>query len=753
VGIREFCTAARGFRGVIKRRYSDLIVREVPLSGEVVRLQRLPCFAGMDEATVGIREFCTAGRGFRGVTKQRYSDFIVREVSLSGEVVRLQHLPEPPPPPPQSAAAADETAAAERALAELSELIGADDAAAAIALYQRALADKASGRKKKAAAAAAAAEEDGELLLGRDDDKIHRKAVHAAVKLHLPGIETLTEPSADGGGQCIRLVSSIGARKRNRAEAAGGESGKRWKRDHRSDWPAEAGTNRFLEFTLYKENRDSMDALSQIARMLHVNPNLFSFAGTKDRRAVTSQRVSAFGLPGAKLAGLFRKRPMGNAVAVGDFQYTPKSLQLGMLSGNHFTIVIRDVKFADVGDCAEGGSSTEGAARVEHASRNLATRGFINYFGLQRFGSNAGGATHEIGAALLRSDWQRALSLLLAPREGERADEGAAKRHFAETADADATLAILPRRMGLERALLEGLRMHGASNVIGALSRIPRNLKLLYLHAFQSFVWNHAASERIRRFGCERAVAGDLVVAHEATEPRASEAADALVEAPPAAVVPETLLTSEDAQPSAVEQGSRPDVHVVTEAEEKSGTFDVRQVVLPLPGHQIRLPMNEIADAYHSVLADAGLEMGSFRHKVKEFSLSGAYRKLIQVPEDFEWRLQRYSDQTLPLTPTDMMRLESAPLPLSDDAGDSLALILEFTLPPSTYATMLLRELTKETSEPSRQVEMQQAAVAEGAASANSAAANSAGANSAAANSAGANSAGSNSADAADTAG
>ena len=86
---------------------------------------------------MGIREFCTAGRGFRGVTKQRYSDFIVREVSLSGEVVRLQHLPEPPPPPPQSAAAADETAAAERALAELSELIGADDAAAAIALTRR----------------------------------------------------------------------------------------------------------------------------------------------------------------------------------------------------------------------------------------------------------------------------------------------------------------------------------------------------------------------------------------------------------------------------------------------------------------------------------------------------------------------------------------------------------------------------------------------------------------------------------------
>jgi len=30
------------------------------------------------------------------------------------------------------------------------------------------------------------------------------------------------------------------------------------------------------------------------------------------------------------------------------------------------------------------------------------------------------------------------------------------------------------------------------------------------LHALQSWVWNHAASERLRRYGCEAAVEGLL---------------------------------------------------------------------------------------------------------------------------------------------------------------------------------------------------------------------------------------------------
>ena len=45
-------------------------------------------------------------------------------------------------------------------------------------------------------------------------------------------------------------------------------------------------------------------------------------------------------------------------------------------------------------------------------------RGFINYFGLQRFGSG-GAPTSEVGLAMLKEDWEGAVRLIMTPRMGE----------------------------------------------------------------------------------------------------------------------------------------------------------------------------------------------------------------------------------------------------------------------------------------------------------------------------------------------
>ena len=82
-----------------------------------------------------------------------------------------------------------------------------------------------------------------------------------------------------------------------------------------------------------------------------------------------------------------------------------------MLAGNHFTIVLRDVR-------AE-------PAALETALAALRARGFVNYFGLQRFGANVDASTHEVGAALLRSDWQQAARLILARTERPPAERTA----------------------------------------------------------------------------------------------------------------------------------------------------------------------------------------------------------------------------------------------------------------------------------------------------------------------------------------
>lgn len=52
----------------------------------------------------------------------------------------------------------------------------------------------------------------------------------------------------------------------------------------------------------------------------------------------------------------------------------------------------------------------------------------------------------------------------------------------------------------------------GASDHVGALQQIPRNMRSLFLHALQSFLWNKAASHRVEAFGVEGVQVGDLVL-------------------------------------------------------------------------------------------------------------------------------------------------------------------------------------------------------------------------------------------------
>lgn len=45
--------------------------------------------------------------------------------------------------------------------------------------------------------------------------------------------------------------------------------------------------------------------------------------------------------------------------------------------------------------------------------------------------------------------------------------------------------------------------------------KIPRNLRLMYIHAYQSYVWNAIVSERIRVHGADKAIPGDLIFEEE----------------------------------------------------------------------------------------------------------------------------------------------------------------------------------------------------------------------------------------------
>lgn len=61
--------------------------------------------------------------------------------------------------------------------------------------------------------------------------------------------------------------------------------------------------------------------------------------------------------------------------------------------------------------------------------------------------------------------------------------------------------------------------------------------------------------------------------------------------------------------------------------------YSLADVVLPLPGKDVRYPCNGTGDEYNRVLAELNLENAFTGSHVKELNLSGAYRKIVCLPQ------------------------------------------------------------------------------------------------------------------------
>jgi tRNA pseudouridine13 synthase len=55
-----------------------------------------------------------------------------------------------------------------------------------------------------------------------------------------------------------------------------------------------ASRNKYIHFVLFKSNIDTMGAIFKLSKILGVNQKLFSTAGLKDKRGVTTQMVSVY---------------------------------------------------------------------------------------------------------------------------------------------------------------------------------------------------------------------------------------------------------------------------------------------------------------------------------------------------------------------------------------------------------------------------------------------------------------------------
>ncbi|MFH2101196.1 MAG: tRNA pseudouridine(13) synthase TruD, partial [Candidatus Micrarchaeota archaeon] len=239
--------------------------------------------------------------------------------------------------------------------------------------------------------------------------------------------------------------------------------------------PDEEG--QFVHFVLQKRDWATANALKTIAKKLGISHKRMGQAGTKDKRAVTTQRISAFSVSKDRLLGIRIKDMKVNGAWTAQ-----DKVRLGELLGNRFTIKASDADGDVVG-------------AVEKISKELNGR-FPNYFGSQRFGTTRKN-THIVGEHILRNRFDKAAMAFLSDYEGEE-HEGAreARKGLAEDFDFQKALQSFPKHLMMERSMLAHLAK-SPNDFANAFRKLPRSILLLFVHAFQSHLFNKLLSERL----------------------------------------------------------------------------------------------------------------------------------------------------------------------------------------------------------------------------------------------------------------
>mgnify|MGYP000149630298 CR=1 FL=1 len=247
-------------------------------------------------------------------------------------------------------------------------------------------------------------------------------------------------------------------------------------------------------------NWETNDFANRLSNRLGISRERVSWAGTKDKHAVTTQLFSVDGVDPGDLPALPRAdcEPVGRA---------GRPILFGDLAGNEFEVTVRDPDHPD--------TVPEITAQLRSfAGGDRDSVGVPNYFGQQRFGSKRP-VTHEVGLAVVRGDWEAAVLTYVgnpSEREPERTRE--ARRFVEECRDWQAALDRFPGHLRYERAMLHRL-VEGddePTEFREALETTPENLQRLFVNAAQSYAFNRMLSERLDRgLPFDRPVAGDVV--------------------------------------------------------------------------------------------------------------------------------------------------------------------------------------------------------------------------------------------------
>ena len=196
----------------------------------------------------------------------------------------------------------------------------------------------------------------------------------------------------------------------------------------------------FLLCTLKKTDFDQQRAVRSIAERLNIPIKSIGFAGTKDKKAITSQVISMKGVSRDKIEQL-RIRD----IELTFLGYSDQPVNLGFLEGNRFKIVVRKLPEE---------------FRLRKIPENII---FPNYFGEQRFSKN----NVAIGKHIIHGDLKAACDMII------ESDPHADK--------------------------LKDFLFQRKNDYAGALkSVIPQKTLKMYVHSVQSYIFNEVLARYMR---------------------------------------------------------------------------------------------------------------------------------------------------------------------------------------------------------------------------------------------------------------
>lgn len=615
----------------------------------------------LKEEEAGILEFFNTNKGFKCILKHRYSDFLVNEIDIDGNVVWAERVkfPEEVSHNPQENLPKEPKIKKEPK--KLSTMTIEDIENALTNNFTNLIKQEEIDKLKSFCFGAIEGQKttrDFVLVQLLVNDKNVRKEVHEALRNNFDFLDSSTEKDS------IKIFIKSNSKENTQRYS---------KKD--TDY-SNICNKKYTYANLLKRNTDLNYAVNFISRYIHRSAKTISFAGNKDKRGITTQRISFFNVNSTELEKAQNSKGWDRKIELSNFSYSDTEFRLGYLSGNQFSVVLRFI---------EGIDDLELTKSVENLKK-----GFVNYFGMQRFGVG-NNPTHLIGKALIQKNWKKAVAMIIKSnylkeaiiQTGLQNDIKSIDEMIENKFQVRSVMGKLNRRANTENKILQSLHKT-PGNYNNAFKTLNRNLKLIYPHAYQSFIWNLSVSHRLKKFGSVLII-GDIVLKDK------KKFKDLNID------------LGEDSQQDDDEKEENEmnnNTTINTESDfydtfeivdEKNITnFTIYDLYIPLVGKDVVLPKNEIGDYMMQILKEDGIDINDASTMLGK----GNYRKVIQVPNNVSFEKISHDDPDEELQ-NEYYNKESHPV-VKGSKYTSMRLC--FQVPQSTYATMVFRELTKQSS-------------------------------------------------------